>query len=157
MWRVDIHTRDGTYFLVLQGGGMKLTSYLYFDGRCEAAFKFYEKCLDGKLVASFPYAGSPMEKHVPADWKNKLMHAALNIGDQELMGADSPPGTYQKAQGFSVSINLKDVAKAEWIFTSMSAGGSVQMPIQETFWAARFGMLTDQFGIPWMINCEKAM
>jgi PhnB protein len=136
---------------------MKLNSYLYFDGQCEAAFKFYEKCLDGKIEAKFPYAGSPMEKHVPADWKNKLMHASLVIGDQVLMGADSPPGTYRKPQGFSVSISLKDVSKSEQIFKAMLEGGSSQMPIQETFWAARFGMLTDQFGVPWMINCEKAM
>ena len=72
------------------------------------------------------------------------------------MGADVPPGRYQKPEGFSVAIGLKDVAKAERIFKSLSEGANVQMPIQETFWAVRFGMLTDKFGIPWMINCEKA-
>ena len=73
------------------------------------------------------------------------------------MGADAPPGRYQKPNGFSVTFNLKDVAKSERIFKSLSEGGTVTMPIQETFWAGRFGMLTDQFGIPWMVNCEKAM
>jgi PhnB protein len=136
---------------------MKLNSYLYFDGQCEAAFKFYEKCLDGKIEGIFPFGASPMAKDVPADWQNKVMHATLVIGDQTLMGADAPPDRYQKPEGFSVSIGLKDVAKAERIFKSLSEGATVTMPIQETFWAARFGMLTDQFGIPWMINCEKAM
>ncbi len=135
---------------------MKLNSYLNFNGQCEAAFKFYEKCLEGKIAATFPYEGTPMAKDVPADWQKKLMHATLDIGDQVLMGADAPPGRYQKPEGFSVAIGLNDVAKSERIFQALSEKGTVQMPIQETFWAARFGMLTDQFGIPWMINCEKA-
>ncbi len=136
---------------------MKLNSYLYFDGQCEAAFKFYEKCLDGKIEGTFAYEGSPIATDVPVDFRKKLMHATLVIGDQTLMGADVPPGRYQKPTGFAVSIGLKDVTKAERIFRALSEGATVTMPMQETFWAARFGMLTDQFGIPWMINCEKAM
>jgi PhnB protein len=136
---------------------MKLTSYLYFDGQCEAAFKFYETCLDGNIEGTFPYEGSPIATDVPPDFRKKLMHATLVIEDQTLMGADVPPGRYQKPTGFAVSIGLKDVTKAERIFRALSEGATVTMPMQETFWAARFGMLTDQFGIPWMINCEKAM
>ena len=136
---------------------MKLTSYLNFNGQCEAAFRFYEKCLGGKITATFPYEGTPISKDVPAGWQKKLMHATLEIGDQVLMGSDAPPDRYRKPEGFSVSIGLSDVAKSERIFQALSEKGSVQMPIQETFWAARFGMLTDQFGIPWMINCEKAV
>jgi PhnB protein len=143
-------------YLFTQGDGMKLNSYLNFNGQCEAAFKFYEKCLGGKIEGAFPYGESPMSKDVPADWQKKLMHATLVAGDQVLMGADAPPGRYQKPEGFSVAINLKDAAKSERIFHALAEGGTVKMPIQETFWAERFGMLTDQFGIPWMINCEKA-
>jgi len=135
---------------------MKLNSYLNFNGQCEAAFNFYAKCMDGKIEGTFTYEGSPMAKDVPAEFRNKLMHATLVIGDQVLMGTDVPPGRYQKPEGFSVAIGLKDSAKAERIFKSLSEGATVQMPIQETFWAERFGMLTDKFGIPWMINCEKA-
>ena len=135
---------------------MKLNSYLSFDGRCEAAFKFYEKCLDGKIEGMFPYEGSPIANDVPAEFRKKLMHATLVSGDQTLMGADAPPGRYQKPNGFSVTFNLKDVAKSERIFKSLSEGATVTMPIQETFWAARFGMFVDQFGTPWMVNCEKA-
>ena len=136
---------------------MKLNSYLHFNGQCEAAFKFYEKSLDGKIEGTFPYSSSPSPNDVPPEFQNKLMHATIAIGDQVLMGTDAPPSRYRKPEGFSVSIGLKDVAKAERIFRALSEGATVTMPMQETFWAARFGMLTDQFGIPWMINCEKAM
>ncbi|MGH9530442.1 MAG: VOC family protein [Terriglobales bacterium] len=140
-----------------KGGFVKLNPYLNFNGQCEAAFKFYEKCLGAKIASTFPFKDSPMAKDVPAEWQSKLMHATLNMKDEVLMGADAPPGRYSKPQGFSVSIGLKDVAQSERIFRALAEGGTVQMPIQETFWAARFGMLTDQFGIPWMINCEKAV
>ena len=136
---------------------MKLNSYLHFNGQCEAAFKFYEKSLDGKIEGAFPYSSSPSPNDVPPGFQNKLMHATIAIGDQVLMGMDAPPSRYRKPEGFSVSIGLKDVAKAERIFRALSEGATVTMPMQETFWAARFGMLTDQFGIPWMINCEKAI
>ena len=136
---------------------MKLNSYLHFNGQCEAAFKFYEKSLDGKIEGAFPYSSSPSPNDVPPGFQNKLMHATIAIGDQVLMGMDAPPSRYRKPEGFSVSIGLKDIAKAERIFRALSEGATVTMPMQETFWAARFGMLTDQFGIPWMINCEKAM
>jgi PhnB protein len=136
---------------------MKLNSYLHFNGQCEAAFKFYEKALDGKIEGTFPYSSSPSPIDVPPGFQNKLMHATIVIGDQALMGMDAPPGRYRKPEGFSVSIGLKDVAKAERIFRALLEGATITMPMQETFWAARFGMLTDQFGIPWMINCEKAM
>ncbi len=80
----------------------------------------------------------------------------LTIGDQELMGSDSPSEYGEAAKGFSVSINLNDPAKADRIFHALAANGTVQMPFQQTFWAYRFGMLVDQFGTPWMINCDQA-
>ena len=78
----------------------------------------------------------------------------LSIGSQTLMGADSPPDGYQQPQGISVTINLKDVAESERIFNALAEAGNVTMPLQTTFWATRFGMVTDRFGIPWLINCE---
>ena len=135
---------------------MQLNPYLTFNGQCEAAFKFYENCLGAKIEAMLLWEGTPAAEQVPAEWRSKIMHACLVMGDQELMGADVPPDGYQKPQGFSVTLGLKDAAQAERIFHALAENGTVQMPIQETFWAARFGMLVDQFGIPWMINCEKA-
>ena len=97
-----------------------------------------------------------MADQTPLDQKNNIMHATLRFGDQVIMGADAPPQDYEKPQGFSISISVKDVNEAERIFNELSAGGSVRMPLQKTFWAERFGMFTDRFDIPWMINCEQS-
>jgi PhnB protein len=133
---------------------MQLSPYLTFDGRCEAAFKFYEKTLGAKIEAMIPHAGTPAEEHVPPEWRNKVIHASLTVGDGFLLASDAPPDRYEKPKGFSVSLQIKDQAEAERIFHTLAEGGTVQMPIQQTFWASRFGMLVDQFGIPWMINCD---
>jgi PhnB protein len=135
---------------------MQLNPYLTFDGQCDAAFKFYEKCLGGKIVAMLPHAGTPAEQHVPAEWRHKIMHARLAIGDEVLMGSDAPPDHFAKPQGFSVALQIKDPASAERIFHALAEKGTVRMPMQQTFWAIRFGMCVDRFGIPWMVNCEQA-
>jgi PhnB protein len=135
---------------------MQLSTYLFFDGNCEAAFKFYEKILGGKIQAMMTHAGSPAEAHVPAEWRDKILHARLSLGDQVLMASDAPPGRGAKPGGFSVSIQVSEPAEAERIFSALSENATINMPMQETFWAYRFGMLSDQFGVPWMINCEKA-
>lgn len=135
---------------------MQLNPYLTFNGQCEAAFKFYEQCLGGKIVAMVPHAGTPAEEHVPAEWRNKILHASLTIGNEVLMGSDAPPDRYEESKGFSVTLGVNDPAEAERIFNALAEKGTMQMPLEQTFWAARFGMLVDRFGIPWMINCEKA-
>jgi PhnB protein len=133
---------------------MHLNTYLTFNGQCEAAFKFYERCLGGKIVAMFPHAGTPAADHVPPEWLSKIMHAALKVGDDLLMGTDAPPDRFKGSHGFSVNIAVEKPAEAERIFKALSENGKVHMPIAQTFWAERFGMLVDQFGIPWMVNCE---
>ena len=135
---------------------MKLNSYLTFNGQCEAAFKFYEQCLGGKIVAMVTHVGTPAEEQVPAEWRNKLLHARLIVGDEVLMGSDAPPDRYEESKGFSVTVGIDDPTDAERIFDALAKNGTVKMPIQKTFWAVRFGMLVDQFGIPWMVNCEQA-
>jgi PhnB protein len=135
---------------------MQLNPYLLFNGQCEAAFKFYEKCLGGKILMMQPHAGTPAADQVPAEWRSKILHARMTVGDQVLMASDAPPNRYQEPKGFSVALQMNDPAKAESTFQALAENGKVQMPIQQTFWAARFGMLVDRFGIPWMINCEKA-
>jgi PhnB protein len=133
---------------------MQMNPYLSFGGDCEEAFNFYEKCLDGKLGEIFRYAGTPVSEQVPADWQNKVMHGSMTIGEQVLMGADIAPDRYEKPQGFSLSLQIKNTTQAERIFQILAKDGTVVLPLQQTFWAARFGMLVDRFGIPWMINCE---
>jgi PhnB protein len=134
---------------------MQLNPYLTFNGNCETAFKFYEKVLDGKILAMMPHEGTPAAGHVPAEWRKKIIHARMTIGGQLLMASDAPPDHNEPMKGFSVNITVKDPAEADRIFAALSEGGTVKMAIQETFWAVRFGMLTDQFGTPWMVNCEK--
>jgi len=134
---------------------MQLNPYLMFGGQCEAAFKFYAQVLGGKIVAMITHAGSPAESSVPAEWGPKIMHARLIVGDQVLMGSDAPPAHFKQPQGFSVSIGIEKPEDAERIFHALAENGTVIMPIQKTFWAIRFGMLVDRFGIPWMINCEE--
>jgi len=134
---------------------MQLNPYLAFNGQCEAAFKFYERCLGGKIEMLMTHGESPMVDQVPPEWRGKVMHARLTVGDKVLMGSDAPPERYEGTKGFCVSIGIDTPADAERIFRELSEGGAVQMPLQETFWALRFGMLVDRFGIPWMVNCER--
>ena len=136
---------------------MQLSPYLLFKGDCEAAFKFYERVLGGKITAMMPHAGTPAESQTPPEWRDKILHARMVVGDQVLMASDAPPGRQQEAGGFSLSISVTEPAEADRIFHALSEKGKVSMPIQETFWAHRFGMLVDQYGIPWMVNCEKPM
>lgn len=135
---------------------MQLNPYLFFNGQCEAAFKFYEKVLGGKIEAMFPHEGTPAAEHVPPEWRKKILHARLVVGDKVLMGSDAPPGRQEEMKGFSVTLGIDDPKEAERIFHALAENGTVRMPIEKTFWAVRFGMLVDQFGTPWMINCEQA-
>ena len=134
---------------------MRLNPYLTFNGQCEAAFKFYEKCLGAKIVMMMTYGASPLAEQTPPDWREKILHAMLTVGDHVLSGADAHPEQYQKPQGFAVQLNVGAQKEAERIFETLAEKGAVQMPLQETFWALRFGTLVDQFGTPWIINCEK--
>jgi len=133
---------------------MNINPYLGFDGNCEEAINFYHKVLGGQIEAMMSHAGTPMESQVPPEWVSRIMHARLRIGDAVIMASDAPPGRYSKPQGITVSLNIESPEEAERIFHALADNGQVQMPIQQTFWATRFGMLVDRFDIPWMINCE---
>ena len=136
---------------------MQWNPYLGFNGNCQEAFKYYERVLGGKIVAMITHADMPAEAQAetPPEWKNKIMHARLLVGDQVLMGSDAPSDHFEKTQGMSVALQVDDPTEAERIFAALADNGTVRMPMQPTFWAIRFGMLTDRFGIPWMVNCEK--
>lgn len=136
---------------------MRLNTYLVFNGQCEEAFKFYEQVLGGKITGMFTHAGTPAATQVPPEWLNKIMHVNLKVGDSSLMGSDSPPDRYKQPKGFSVNIAVQDPAEAERIFHALAEGGTIGMPIQQTFWAERWGMVIDRFGIPWMVNCEGSV
>ena len=130
-----------------------LNPYLFYDSNCEAAFKFYEKTLGGKIEMMLRNEDAPPEMPSPPERKHKIMHARMSIGNQVLMASDAPPDHFQKPQGFSVSLSVGDPVEAEHKFKALSEGGSVNMPFGKTFFSKGFGMCIDQFGIPWMVNC----
>ena len=133
---------------------MQMNPYLSFRGECEAAFSYYEHHLGAKLGLIFRYEGTPISGHVPADWQNKIMHGSITFGDQTLMGADVAPENYEAPKGFSLSLHSSHVSEAERVFHALADGGKVVMPLEKTFWAERFGMVVDRFGVPWLINCD---
>ena len=131
---------------------MQVNPYLYYNGNCEAAFKFYEKVLGARIEMMLTHEGAPVEMPTPPEWK-KIMHARLSIDGEVLMASDAPPGHFHQPQGFSVSLSVDDPADAERKFKALSEGGKVNMPFGNTFFSRGFGMCVDAFGIPWMVNC----
>ena len=133
---------------------MEVSAYLSFKGDCEAAFKFYEEELGAEHGLLFRYADSPMADVVPEGWDRKIMHGSVKIGGKVLEGADVPPASYEKPQGFSLALNVRNAEESERVFEKLGNGGRVVYPMEKTFWSERFGMVVDRFGIPWMVNCE---
>jgi len=131
-----------------------INAYLTFNGKCAEAFRFYAKVLGGKLEM-MKNGESPVADQTPPDQRDRILHARLDLGDAVVMGSDAPPQYFTQPQGFSVAIGLEDTAEGERIFQALSEGGTVKMPFAKTFWAERFGMCIDRFGIPWIVNCEK--
>lgn len=136
---------------------MQLNPYITFNGQCEAAFKFYEQVLGGKITFQMTWGEMPGgPDQFPPEVQKLIMHTTLTVGDRTLMGADAPPDRYKKPSGMNVSIHLEDKAECERIFNALAENGNVTMPFQQTFWSPGFGMCVDRFGIPWMVNCEQA-
>jgi PhnB protein len=135
---------------------MHVSPHLTFAGHCEAAFQFYARTLGGTIGTMLTYGQSPMVEQVRSDWHSKIVHASLSIGDTMLTGADALPEQYVPPQGFYVLLGVDEPAEAERVFRALAEGGDVRLPIQETFWSPRFGVLVDRFGIPWEISGEQA-
>jgi PhnB protein len=133
---------------------LKMSPYLSFKGTCEAAFTFYAQTLGGKVGELFRYGGSLMEGEAPADWADKIMHGSVTVGGVLLMGADVTPERYEESKGFTLSLHMNDTAEAERIFNALAGDGRIVLPLEKTFWAAKFGMVVDRFGTPWTINCD---
>ena len=132
---------------------MQLNPYLFYNGNCEAALKYYQKVLGAEIEAMLTYEGGPAEMPIPPDYKKKVMHAKITIDGEVLMASDAPPGRFHQPQGFSVSLQVEDPADAERRFKALAEGGTVNMPFGKTFFSKGFGMCVDQFGQPWMVNC----
>jgi PhnB protein len=134
---------------------MKLQTYVNFAGKCAEAFRFYEKHLGGTIRMMMTHGESPEPGRLDPSWKDAVLHARISIGGTELMGADIPNAEPMRSAYLSLSVDSD--AEAERIFAALADGGQVFMPIEETFFASRFGQLRDRFGINWMILHERAM
>jgi PhnB protein len=132
---------------------MQVNPYLYYNGNCEAALKYYEKALGAKIGMMMTHESAPPEMATPPEWKKKIMHASATLGGATIMASDAPPGHFHKPQGFSVSLLVEDLADAERKFKALSDGGRVDMAFAKTFFAKGFGMCVDKFDIPWMVYC----
>ncbi len=133
---------------------MQVQPYLFFDGRCEEAIEFYQKRLGAELKAMMRFKDSPQPPQpgmVPPGSENKIMHAALQIGETTVMASDGRATGQPKFEGFALSLSPSTDAEAERLFANLSEGGKVQMPMSKTFFASKFGMVTDRFGVTWMV------
>ncbi len=134
---------------------MELYTYVNFGGKCAEAFRFYEKHLGAKIGMMMTHAQAPDQGRVDPEWKDAILHARLSLGGTELMGADIPNAEPMRSAYLSLGVDSD--AEAERIFSALSDGGQVFMPMQETFFATRFGQLRDRFGVNWMIIHERPM
>jgi PhnB protein len=134
---------------------MKLHTYLNFGGNCEEAFRFYEKNLGGKIEMMMRYADQPDPKNVPPGTEKYVLYLNMTIGETQLMGSDVPPERFQPMRSVYLSLAADSSEEAERIFKLLSEGGEVFMPMEETFFAYRFGMLRDRFGTSWMILHQR--
>ena len=132
------------------------TPYIFFDGNCAEALKFYENVLGARTEFKMTYGESPAAAHLPAAMHDKVIHARFRIGDSVILASDDGSGhPAGKASRFSVTLHTEKAAEAERIFRELSEGGNVTMAMNKTFFAERFGSASDKFGIPWMVICEK--
>lgn len=138
---------------------MKIEPYLHFNGRAEEALGFYEKALGAKVDMVMRFSESP-DPHpagrLPAGFENKIMHASLLIGEARVMLSDGGALTGQSLSGFSLSLQYDSESDARHAFAALADGGRITMPLGPTFWSPCFGMVTDRFGVPWMVTAEPA-
>jgi PhnB protein len=132
---------------------MKMNCYVNFSGKCAEAFRYYEKHLGAKIGMMMTHAQSPEQGRVNPEWKDAVLHARLSIADTELMGADIPNADPMRSA--YLTLRMDSDIEAERVFSALSDGGQVLMPIEETFFASRFGQVRDRFGINWMILHER--
>ncbi len=131
---------------------MHVEAYLFFEGRCEEALEFYRRALGAEVTMIMRYQESPDPAMCPPGAADKIMHASVRIGNTTLMASDGRCEGPAAFQGFALALSLTDKAEAQRLFTALSEGGEVLMPLAETFFSPLFGMVADHFGVSWMIN-----
>ena len=131
---------------------MTVLTYLFLDGRTEEALDFYKKAVGAEVTMLMKFKESPDKSHIPAGGDDKVMHAVFKVGDTSMMISDGMNKGSPKFDGFAFSINANDVPQAQKYFHALAEGGAVTMPLTETFFAKTFGMVTDKFGVRWMVG-----
>jgi len=138
---------------------MQVQAYLFFAGRCEEAIEFYRKAIGAEVVMLMRFKDSPEPAQpgmIPPGSEDKIMHASLRIGDTIVMASDGQCEGAPRFEGFCLSLAVANEAEADRVFGPLAQGGTVQMPLTKTFWSPRFGMLTDRFGVGWMVSVAAA-
>lgn len=135
---------------------MKLYTYLNYGGNCREAFEFYAEHLGGKITMLTTHGEVPDPSKVPPEWRNAVLHARIELGGTVVLGADIPPERFQPMRSAYLSLLVDSTNEAERIYSLLSEGGQIFMPMQETFFARRFAMLRDRFGTSWMLLYEGA-
>ena len=134
---------------------MRVEPYLFFNGRCEEAVEFYKKALGAEVAMLMRFKDSP-EPHAPGmlppGSENKVMHVSFRVGDTTVMASDGFCKGQTDFQGLSLSLTVSNETEADRVFAALADGGHVQMPLNKTFWSPRFGMVTDRFGLGWMVT-----
>ena len=138
---------------------MKVQAYVTFSGRCEEALNFYKKSVGAEIISMLRWRESPdaaMTMKPPPGYEEKIMNAVFRMGETELMADDGMGEKTAEFKGMTLAIEVANDAEAKRVFTALGEGGNVTMPLANTFWTSSFGMLTDKFGVPWMVNVKAA-
>jgi PhnB protein len=136
---------------------MQLHTYLNYGGNCAQAFRFYEQHLGGKITMMTKHGEQPNPDAAPPEWKDAVLHARMDLGETELMGADIPPDRFKPMRSAYLSLTVASIEEAERVYKLLTDGGEIFMKMEETFYAFRFAMLRDKFGTSWMILNPKPM
>ncbi|HKP23554.1 MAG TPA: VOC family protein [Dongiaceae bacterium] len=135
---------------------MKVQPYVFFDGKCEEALEFYKRAVGAKVNMLMRFGEAPDQSQIKPESRNKVMHAAVHVGETEILASDGHCLGAPAFQGFALTINAANSAEALKLFTGIAEGGKIQMPLDKTFFAASFGIAVDKFGVSWMVIADKA-
>jgi PhnB protein len=135
---------------------LELEPYLFFYGKCEEALNFYKGIFGGEITSIMRMKEAPPEMAAPPNWSDKIMHARFSAPSVKFMASDGRPDTVSADGNIALSLSTRDQTEGTRVFDKLAQGGTVDMPLQDTFWGARFGVLKDKYGIEWMVNCDKS-
>lgn len=135
---------------------LRISTHLHFSGQCQEAFEFYKELLGASITLMLTYGDSPVANQVPSEWQSKIVHASLSLNDIEIAGDDVLSDQFEQPKGFHLTLQMNDELEAKRVFTALSEAGTITLPLGKTFWSPCYGIVADQFGISWEVNCATA-